>query len=148
MSFDSKPASSKASKKIVWGSRSASFDVDLRCAAGSKGGVLITGPSDEAQAVAMEIHRQGDAQQPFDVVDCADPDCLKTLDRRDRADGGTLLLRDVDRLSPLLQAKLFAQFGDRSRRIMAQASECPKDTLEATLFYRLNTVYIDLAPTG
>lgn len=132
-------------EKVVWG-RIASIDADLRCAATTNGGVLITGPRVEAEAIAFEIHHRRNASlRPFEVVDCGDPDCLRTLGRANQVTGGTVFLRNVHQLSPSLQAKLFTQISDRRRRVMAWSQECPDESLDPKLFYRLNMVHIALS---
>lgn len=117
------------------------LEADIRCAAISDGGVLITGSSADAEAIAAKIHRLGGrSREPFTVADCGDPDCLLMLP--DEHAGGTLLLRDVDLLSPLLQSKLLARIEDRHWRVIASSRECPMGTLNPRLFYLLNMVYI------
>lgn len=129
--------------KVVLGSWGPELEADIQCAVISNGGVLITGPTANAEAIAREIHRRGlRSREPFIVVDCGAPNCLR-LPPVERP-GGTLLLRDVDRLSPPLQSELMARIADRRWRVIASSGKCPKGTLEPRLFYHLNMVYIIL----
>jgi DNA-binding NtrC family response regulator len=129
---------------FVFSNRSPALEADIQCAVLGHGGVLIIGPFAKAEAIAREVHRRGvRGQEPFTVVDCAAPNCLRMLSV-ERA-GGTLLLRDVDRLSPPLQSQLLAQIADRHGRVIASSEQCPRGALEPTLFYRLNMVRITLA---
>lgn len=119
------------------------LEADIHCAAASDCGVLIIGPSAEAEAVTTQIHRLGRrSHEPLTVIDCGDPDCLRML-ANERA-GGTLWLRDVDLLSPLLQSKLLARIPDRHWRVIASSRVCPMSSLEPRLFYLLNMVSIVL----
>jgi DNA-binding NtrC family response regulator len=129
---------------FVFGSRSAALEADIQCAVLGHGGVLIIGPFAKAEAIAREVHRRGvRGQEPFTVVDCAAPNCLRMLSI-ERA-GGTLLLRDVDLLSSLVQSQLLGRIADRYERVIASSEQCPRGALEPTLFYRLNMVRITLA---
>ncbi len=137
-------------KNVILANWNQELEADIHCGVVSDGGVLIVGPSTEAEAVAAEIHRLGRrSRDPMTVVDCGDPDCLEMLANEQA--GGTLWLRDVDQLSPLLQLKLLTGISDRHWRVIASSRECPIGTLEPRLFYLLNMVSIVLgspAPGG
>jgi DNA-binding NtrC family response regulator len=153
----------KVNEKVVWASGSdlvgreilealreqESVDVDIRCAARSKAPVLITGPAQTAESIALEIHRRGPGRRSaFTVVDCETPERLRSaLEHGEAEEGGTLLLRGVHRLTPPMQALLSEALRQPGRRIVATtpiALERRVGQFDETLFYRLNVIHIDL----
>ncbi|EGD60705.1 two component, sigma54 specific, Fis family transcriptional regulator [Novosphingobium nitrogenifigens DSM 19370] len=138
--------------------------------------ILVEGESGTGkELVARLIHRAGDrARKPFVTIACpAVPDALiDTLLTGDaarpgkliEAQGGTLLLDDIDRASPALQARLVQVLEERAVmpaharapvpldvRIIATAGASLDDAMRAghfppALLYRLSGVRLSLPP--
>jgi DNA-binding NtrC family response regulator len=130
-----------------WPIPNESVDLDIRCAAGSRAPVLITGPAGAAESIAREIHRRESAvSRPFTIVDCEHSDRLAAVLQPRSDEGGTLLLRGVHRLSPALQRELKEALRHPKRRIVASTPVRLERAaaFDETLFYRLNIIHIDL----
>jgi DNA-binding NtrC family response regulator len=132
------------------------FEADLQCALTNTSPVLITGPSEFAEAVATRIHRNGlNKRGAFLTVDCARtqrPDQLEVVFEA-AAPRGTVFLRDVDRLAPHLQTALYLRMAPLGVRVIAATSEsllnaAARGTFDERLFYRLNQIHLIAAPAG
>lgn len=117
---------------------------DIQCAADSTAGVLITGPDGAAESIALEIHQSaGPQSRPFRVVDCQNEHQLAgILECAEVADGETLLLRQVEMLSPELQASLSMELKYQRRKIVASTTVHIQEPFNQALFYQLNVVHI------
>ena len=107
-------------------------------------GVLITGPDGAAESIALEIHQSaGPQSRPFRVVDCQNEHQLAgILECAEVADGETLLLRQVEMLSPELQASLSMELKYQRRKIVASTTVHIQEPFNQALFYQLNVVHI------
>jgi DNA-binding NtrC family response regulator len=132
--------------------------------------MLLTGKEEVVRTLALRIHTlSGWRHGPFTIVDCARPG--ETVERElfgllsenepltapepypRLAQAGTILLQNVGRLPPILQARIAERLvhfcGRRrpgSRRLMASTSEplLPRvldGTFDDRLFYRLNVIH-------
>ena len=132
--------------------------------------VLVEGETGSGkELVARLIHRGGKrARQPFATIACAAlPDALIETELHGRiaeAQRGTLLLDDVDRATPALQARLAQIIEDRSIRPADAAAAIPVDArivatanpglgdraqnkgFDGALLYRLSAVTLRIPP--
>ncbi len=126
------------------------FEADLQCALTNTSPVLITAPADVATAVASRIHQSSlNRKGAFLTVDCARTNLPEQLEVvfDTAAPGGTVFLRDVDRLSPCLQALLYFRIAPLGVRVIAATSvslllASTKGTFDERLFYRLNQIHL------
>lgn len=153
---------------------SALSDLDLSSAARTDACVLLTGQEDAVRSLAYQIHSlSGWRHGPFTIVDCAkrsetlESELFGLLSETESAAGpepyprlaqaGTVLLHDVGRLPPGVQARIADRLvtlsekrrAGSSRRLMASTSEplLPRvldGTFDDRLFYRLNVIHFVL----
>lgn len=153
---------------------SALSDLDLSSAVRTDACVLLTGQEDAVRSLAYQIHSlSGWRHGPFTIVDCASrgdtveielfgllsdtgsPAGAEPYPRL--AQAGTVLLHDVGRLPPNVQARIADRLVTLSekrragspRRLMASTSEplLPRvldGTFDDRLFYRLNVIHFVL----
>jgi hypothetical protein len=126
--------------KFLWGASDLTCN-DIRLAATTRAGVMITGPLERAEAVAREIHRYSH-QFPPRIVDGADEAALGWV-LSNEGHAGPLLVQNVDRLSKLSQSRLLA-WTDLGHRVICWGERVADHKLMPELFYRLNIVRIDL----
>lgn len=130
------------------------FEADVKCAFTTTSPVLITAPADVAAALASRIHRHSvNRTATFLTLDCARTSAAEQLQMAfdTAAPGGTLFLRDVDRLSPALQSHLSGRIIPLGVRVMAATSSSLLRAVndggfDERLFYRLNLIHL-VAPT-
>jgi hypothetical protein len=126
---------------VAWNGRDVMFNQDIRFAATSRGGVMITGPADQAEMLATEINYRSHRCPPR-IVDGGDEPALRQM-LLDEGASGLLLVRNVDRLSSQSQSGLLAWM-DRGHRVICWSDAVPSELLIPQLFYRLNVIRIDL----
>ena len=141
---------------------------DVELAASSDANVLITGePGVGKRSIGYHIHRKGRRSHfPVVLIRCSQPegsvqtDLITAFDRR----AGTILLDDVDELTPALQRlllqRLEGQFARTSRtkseprrhvRVIVDAAPRLYELVHAAgfredLFYRLNIIHVSIPP--
>jgi DNA-binding NtrC family response regulator len=128
----------------------AELEADLQCAFTNTLPVLITAPGDVAGTLASRIHRNGlNRKAPFMTIDCARTHLPEQLEAAFESVGpkGTVFLRDVDRLSPTLQAHLHFRIVPRGVRVIAATSisllrAATLGAFSERLFYRLNQIHL------
>jgi DNA-binding NtrC family response regulator len=133
----------------------AELEADLQCAFTNTLPVLITAPADVAATLASRIHRNGlNRKSPFLTIDCARMHVAEQLEAALDSVGpkGTVFLRDVDRLSPSLQAHLHFRIVPRGVRVIAATSvsllrAATLGTFSERLFYRLNQIHLVASQT-
>jgi DNA-binding NtrC family response regulator len=135
---------------------------DIDCAVRTGATVLISGDRERAAAIARHVHDSRPEPASFVVVECA-RDGLPSRALPEALDGAapearTVLLRDVDRLTPSQQTYLTAQLSrDRALgrphapvRVIATTSvalfeRVSGGAFDSRLFYCLNTIHIVVA---
>src|SRR5262245_48900693 len=103
----------------------AEFEADLQCALTNTSPVLITAPADVATAVASRIHKNSlNRSGAFLTVDCGRMNLPEQLEVvfHSASPRGTVFLRDVDRLTPALQALLYFRIAPLGVRVIAATS--------------------------
>jgi DNA-binding NtrC family response regulator len=133
----------------------AEFEADVQCAQTSTSPVLITAPPQVAADVARRIHRNGvNRRGSFLALECSRLQMPEQLVAgfESASSGGTVLLRDVDRLSPELQAVLYARIVPFGVRVIAATSVslvclAAEGVFDERLFYRLNQIHL-VAPNS
>ncbi|MBL4633758.1 MAG: sigma-54-dependent Fis family transcriptional regulator [Kofleriaceae bacterium] len=112
-------------------------------------------------SLARFIHEHSQQAQNFSEIDCAQP-CSETLQRRlwdkksgilEQGAGSTILLRNIDCLTPDLQEQLmtFLNSAPRLPRIISTVRRPIEDSVQSALFrtdlyYRLCGVSLDIPP--
>jgi DNA-binding NtrC family response regulator len=134
----------------------AELEADLQCALTNTLPVLITAPADVATTLASRIHRNGlNRKGQFLTIDCGRMHVAQQLEAALDSVGpkGTVFLRDVDRLSPTLQAHLHFRIVPRGVRVIAATSvsllrAATLGTFSERLFYRLNQIHLVASHTA
>lgn len=128
---------------------SAEMEADVQCALSNTSPVLITAPAELAAAIARRIHRSSTNRRgPFLTIDCGRTQLPEQLMLAfEAASGGTVFLRDVDRLAPVLQAQLYSQIMPLRVRVIAGTAvsllrAAAQGTFDEGLFYRLNQIHL------
>ena len=141
-------------------------EIDLICSVGASACVLITVCASGAdETLAPRIHGVRNAPRGrFLMIDCGlpvralDGELFGRLERRPAASRCTLFLREVGKLPADQQLRLLRALRDNALacwpdpppvRVVASTSECLFErvidgSFDADLFYRLNTIHLDL----
>jgi DNA-binding NtrC family response regulator len=148
-------------------------DADLSHAVQSDACVLFTGDHETTEALARRLHAlSGWRHGPFVAVDCTLPDAeprlwqLLEVEKQHAPNGvswptlaqsGTVFLREVGELDPILQIRLSERLAAiktrptnerRMRRRVISSSSIPLESrvqngrFDARLFYRLNVIHM------
>jgi len=128
----------------------ADLEADLQCAVSTTSPVLISAAPDMMDTIAARIHRQGpNRKAPFLIIDCARTHHPEQLEVAFSAaePRGTVFLRDVERLSPVLQAQLYFRIVPLGVRVIAGTGINLLDAaavgaFDERLFYRLNQIHL------
>lgn len=132
---------------------------DVDCAVRTEAAILISGNCELATAIARLVHDHRPAPASFVVIDCGQDEALSRALPEALDDGSpgerTVLLRNIDRLTPSQQSFVVSQLGSdagRSRRggrvrVIATTSvalfeRVSRGAFDQKLFYCLNTVHI------
>jgi len=127
--------------------------------AGTDSAVFITGePGTGKELLAQSIHRASARREDsFVSIDCSgldggSPSGEAALNASlDEAAGGTILLRNVDDLSPAIQSRLARRLASADVRVLATSGQRPDELategkFSRELLDRLSAVHIDLPP--
>lgn len=114
-------------------------------------GVLIMGPAGSGKSLAAQaLHETVSPHTPLATLDCTLADETDLLASYQSASGGTLLLRNVSKLTPAAQARLLGLLHEDSASpaIIATSTEhlLPGRGFLPDLLYRIQVGWIDIPP--